>query len=470
MGLSYYRQYPALTIGFYPPGLHVVLAVAFLLFGTSHAAALAVIGFFLFALAAALYLLLRRVVAPAAASTAILLLLAGPEMVVWSQQVMLEVPMMALAAWSTWFLLRHGETGRPTDLWLAAALLVAALYTKQTALLPLAGAALGLVAWRGPGLLTRRHSWMVVAVTAVALLPLAIVQLKLGAFNVTSVMHREDVPVPQGFNLAALAWYGARLPEMFGPVLVALAAAAPVLLALRRGGGLPTGLLLIQGGWLVAAYLGLSVIALKETRHGLLLGVPLAILAALAIDRALSRGLARWLAVPVAAALLGWALHARPTPIITGYRAVADEVVRRDSDGGKVMVLSSRDGSFIVNLRLADPGRRFSVVRADKVFLDIAIMPELGLNPRDMSEDEVREAVARMGVEWVVAVPGLWQEAPVIASLHRLLGSDAFEAVGRFPVEGRAAEKEVILYRNRAAPPREAEDPEIILRGVGLKL
>lgn len=466
---AYYLKYPALTILFYPPLLSVAVGLTYAVLGVSHWAAMACISLFLLGLAAATYFWARRIAGPPAALAAALLLLAAPELLQWGQQVLLEIPMLALATGGALFLARYGEAGRPWDLAAAVLLLVLAAYTKQTAVFVAAGLLAGLLLWRGPGLLARRHVWVIAILAAVALVPLVLLQLKFGSFNLTSAAERSDMAGPARFSLESLSWYAVRLPAMLGwPALLLAAAAAFVLLRGRSARPMRGDLLLLLG-WLAATYVALSLIALKETRHGLPLLVPLAILAAVTLDRLAGfRPVRPWLPAAAAAAL-GLQLWLVPTRGATGYREAADLVAAAAPPGARVMFAGNRDGAFIFNMRTQER-QDLSVIRADKLFLNIAVMPGLGLNPRDVPSDEIAAMMNRYGISHIVTVPRVWAEAPVMARLDEVLHSAQFEEVARIPVTGPVEERELVVYRNLGTLADPPANPSISLPAVGMTL
>lgn len=463
---AYYLKYPALTILFYPPLLGVALGLTYAVLGVSHWAAVACIGLFLLGLAAATYLWARRLAGPPAALAVALLLLAAPELLQWGQQVMLEVPMLALATGGGLLLARYGDSGQPRHLAAAALLLVLAAYTKQTAVFVAAGLLAGLLPWQGAGLLARRHVWVVAALVAVAFVPLVLLQLRFGSFNLTSASARPDMPGPTRLSLESLAWYGVRLPAMLGwPALLLALASAPAL----RAGRLLRGDFLLLLGWLAATYAALSLIALKETRHGLPLLVPLAILGGVALDRLVRFRPLRPMLPAAAAAALGAQLWLHPTRGATGYREAAALVAASAPPGARVMFAGNRDGAFIFNVR-TQQRRDLSVIRADKLFLDITVMPGLGLNPRDVPANEIAAMLNRYGVSHVVTVPRVWAEAPVMARLDAVLHSPQFEEVARIPVTGPVGERELVVYRNLGKLSDPPDNPTIMLPSIGVTL
>ncbi len=455
--IGYYMQYPALTVGFYPPVMHLALALAFALFGVGHGVAAAVAILFFFAYLVATYLLARRLAPFWGALAAAVLIAAAPEIVRWGQQVMLDIPAIALASWAVVMLVRYGMSARARDLALSAVLALASLYTKQTLAPGLLGAALGLLAWRGLPVLRRPHLWVIVAVTLVLLVPLVWLQLRFAQFNLVSAEHGSYVGMPTQLSAASLGFYFGHLPAMAGWPLLLLAIAGALCVAVqwRILPPVARGTATIVFAWFAVAWIALTLIAQKETRHGLPLLVPLSILAAYALAQ-----LAAWIRRPQAvgaaalvlsATTFAWTLRGKPTPVITGIHQAAVDVARLMPQGGRVMLLSNRDGSFIFNLRVLDPHRRMTVVRADKLFLDIAVIPALGLHARDLSAAQIGAMMNSYGIAYVVATPGLWADAPVIGRLDGVLASPQFQAVEHIPVTGDAAEREVVVYRNLGA-------------------
>jgi hypothetical protein len=126
---------------------------------------------------------------------------------------------------------------------------------------------------------------------------------------------------------------------------------------------------------------------------------------------------------------------------------MAKLVASRAPDGARVLFLGNRDGSFIFNVRSRAPEKDLVIVRADKLFLDIEVMPERGLNPRGLNVAEIRDLMRRLGIRYVVTVPEIWTEAEVIRNFYALLAGEEFEQVAAVAVEGHAKEKELLLYR-----------------------
>ena len=198
--------------------------------------------------------------------------------------------------------------------------------------------------------------------------------------------------------------------------------------------------------------------------------VPLVVAAAMALDRLVTNRAVRWTIPVLAITLFVLTLANNPTPAVFGYREAVDRVVDLAPEGARVVFAGNSDGSFIFNLRADESRRDLSVVRADKLFLGIAITDSLGLNPKNFSKDQIASMLNRYGVSYVVTVPRVWAETPVMARFADVLESNQFEEVARIPVSGPTAERELVIYRNHGSLANPPEDFDIDLRGIGMTL
>jgi predicted membrane-bound mannosyltransferase len=118
---EYYARYPALSIGHHPPGLAMVLAASFTVFGVSvWAARLAIVALFLVAVLL-LYLLTRRLYDEVVAGWAALLFATQPYLGRFGQSVLSEVPAIALVLAAVYFLVRFRASARARDYFLFVA-------------------------------------------------------------------------------------------------------------------------------------------------------------------------------------------------------------------------------------------------------------------------------------------------------------------------------------------------------------
>jgi len=142
---AWFLRYPALSISLYPPLFPMAEAAMFAVFGFSHPVAQAAVAAFTALAAYGAYLTARTALPPLAAAGFTLLLFATPGMMLWSRQVMMEIPSLAFLLIGTAVLLRYQAAGGSWRLLLATAMVLAGVYTKQTAILATAAFGIALL-------------------------------------------------------------------------------------------------------------------------------------------------------------------------------------------------------------------------------------------------------------------------------------------------------------------------------------
>ncbi|WP_228894368.1 glycosyltransferase family 39 protein [Pseudoduganella aquatica] len=465
---DYYAQYPALTILFYPPLFYAISAPFYALFGVSEATALLVVALHYVAFAWGAWALFRNWLPAWHAALAAAALAALPEIAFWGRQVMLEVPSLAFFIWSAVLFTRYRRTARPLLLYCAAALLLLAMYTKLTAgFLALAYAGT-LLYERRAAMLKDRHLWLAALLACIGLVPLLVLTVKFGQANIQSASGINDSLVSRN-SLGGWLWYLRQFPGQMGWAVLAAAAAgllAGAVAAVRRRGldsaggegGLSRGDLVFWLLWLLAGYLFFSAIDLKEARHSVFILPPLVLAAALLLAR-LPRP--SWqlaaLAALAGAALLQTTLL-RPVPYVRGFAEAARLVAAQAPRDSSVLFSGYRDGSFVFNMRTHEERRDLTVVRADKILLNVAVRRELGVTEHDLSEDDILRQIQDLNVSYLVVQPGFWNDLAVMQRFERVLAQARFEVVARIPTPNnvKAYEKELVVYRNTAPSGRRA--------------
>ncbi len=467
---AYYAQYPSLVVLFYPPMLHVVLGLAFIPLGVSHLSAMIVVFAFYFAMILGLYTLGRRFFGPLAAAGVALAYSMSPEVAQWGRQVLLEVPMMAFLVWCAVFGLRFMDSQKPMDLYFMAFFGLGSLYTKQTGAFVILLLGLFFLVTHGKSLLRKRYFWATAVVSVVALIPLAVIQLKFGTFNATVASGHPDGV--SGFSFEGLSWYLVRLPGSLGWWVVAPAIAF-LLYSLTRLFRAPlsrdAAFIVL---WFMAAFLFFTIIDLKETRHGLPLYLPVVFAAVGFFSLPL---LKKWqeyggLALGVVACAMTLLFH--PSPHGEGYNAAADYIAEHAPPNAVVLFSGHKDGDFVFNIRAHDERGDITVVRADKLFLGIKILPHLGLNAVERSRNQITEELTRYGISYVVSDEESFSESEVIRNLISVLQGDGFERVAAIPVTGLPIVKveNLVIYRNKAELPAVPEKPSLELRMIDKKI
>lgn len=465
---SYYAKYPALTILFYPPLFYAISAPFYALFGVSEHTALLVVGLHYVAFAWGSFRLFRFWLGQWQALAATVMLVTAPEIAFWGRQVMLEIPSLAFAVWSAVVFTRYRREGRPSLLYWALVLLVLAMYTKITAAFLAVVYLAMLVSERRGALLRDRHAWGAAILSVVGLVPLIVLTLKFGQANMQSATGIADSLASRS-TLAGWTWYLERLPEQLGwPLVVAAVVGLAVLLARRRMDGFEKGDLLFWGLWFLFGYLFFSAIDLKEARHSLFILPPVVLAAVLGISSLLPARAALPASAVLAALVLGQTVFLRPVHYVGGYAEAADIVARKAARGTAVLFSGYRDGSFVFNMRAREDRSDLSVVRADKILLNVAVRRELGVKEKELDEADISERIDGLGIEYVVVQPGFWNDLAVMQRFERVMASEQFEEVARIktPANYPVQEKELVVYRNRH-PLKASSKQEIELPIIG---
>ncbi len=434
---GYYLRYPALTMFFYPPLVHAVLALAFSVFGVSALVAQAVVASFHLALLVGIFMLARRWLKAPYAFGAALIGGAGPEALVWGRQVMLDVPACALLVAACLCHLRWLDDERRSPPYGCAALLVAAIYTKYNAgfiLLPLAVALVGARSWawtRDP------RVWKAVAAAAASLVPALVMLTRFGAANFTSVVGSQSLDLPRT-SLDAWTFYLAALPHQLGwPALVLVPFGAVLLF---RSHAVARADRLLLASWWMAGYLILSFIALREPRHSLITLVPLAVAAMYALERLETRmgRLAQVAAVGLALGTTAWGLFLEPAPTVVGHADAARVVTQLARPEENILFSGYRDGSFIFAMRAL--GATQHTVRADKLLLRMFIARERGVEDRGLDRAAILALVRKYGIRYVVAESDFWTDLPSMAVLDSMLRDRTlFAEIARVPISANVA-------------------------------
>jgi len=117
-----------------------------------------------------------------------------------------------------------------------------------------------------------------------------------------------------------------------------------------------------------------------------------------------------------------------------------------------VLISTHRDGSFIFNMRADGKRRDIGTRRADKLFVEINIMRQLGIRDRELSQDAILKILNDQKVAVVVAQTGYLADQPSMQQFQRLLDNGGmFAVVGRVPLRGdvRKDERELVVYARK---------------------
>jgi hypothetical protein len=433
--INYYLRRPALTIMFYPPFFYGIEAAAFALFGVSHLIAQSTVALFVLLLAASVYVFARNVMAPLPAAGAALLAIGIPETAFWARQVMLDIPAYALIVTSACFLVNYLKYAKPRAIYLAAALLLAAIYTKYNAGFVAPAFAIAFVATKGSAFWRDRHALIAAVLAAVGLIPAIVIILKFGTQNLASVSGLQgSLPLN---SLACWLFYLEALPGQMGIVVAALAVGGLVLCAKRFLAGQDRrihGLLL---AWSGIGYLFFTLISLKESRDTIMVLMPLVVAAPLLLCAIIPKPFGGIAGFAIGAGTLVYTLTFCPVSRVDGYSQIARYLADNVPRDGVVVYSGYRDANLIFDLA-ALPGRGdISVIRVDKLLLSAPVGERRrGVTQANYDEAEIATLLHGLGATYFVIQPGFWSDLAVMARFDSVIASNDFEKVAQFDLVG----------------------------------
>jgi 4-amino-4-deoxy-L-arabinose transferase-like glycosyltransferase len=471
---DYYRQWPALTILFYPPLFYGVLAAVYAVLGVSEASALLTELTFLFLLAWGAYRLSRHWLDPPPALAVALLLLGAPELAFWGRQIMLDVPAYAFLVWAAEFLVRHLKSGQKWALFGAVICAVAAAYTKYNAVffvVPIAMSLLYAYGWR---VFRQRAVLQAAALGGILLLPLVGIFFAFGSYNLGQAAAVRGAEASR-WSIAELTYYARIMPSViswptlvFACLYVLALPFAPVLRLARADA-------IFLGSWLLVGYAFYSMIAVKEPRHVLFITYPLALAAVLAIDGTLAKfRLRHGFSLAFAGGTLALTLTTGTVPAVAGMREAAEAAAQLAPPETNVAFWGSRDGTFIYAMRAYSGRRDLGVVRLDKILLsDVAVYVEHGFKENAIKPDELIDTLRDLHVQYVVFQTRYHDDLASVKALEEALGSDKFSEVERIPMTanyGKGYMADLIIYRMKAEVPRGRVAPAMQIKLLGRSL
>jgi uncharacterized membrane protein len=444
----YYLQYPGINIGFYPPFFYLTAAPFLAVFGASHAVVQAVVA--LYALAAGLlaYLIAARTMPRIPALATALCILGLPEMSLWSRQVQPDVPAVALLLATAYLLIRHLENGKAGWLWATSLCLGLAMLTRVQVMHAIPVVGLLLLAYRGG----KYPSFKVKAWAAMLLAALSFPSLAATLyFSRTNQALAQNMPdMPGRWTLGNWTWYAEQLPGQMGwPALVfTIAGLIAAGVSYRQNKSVASA---VAAAFCLGSWIFFSVVSNKDPRFNLPSLPFLFLVASMGLAWLMPRAarvalplLALWLAVQ--------ALWVTEVPVARGFKEAALLSASLAPKNANTLISAHRDGSYIFDMRTMAGRRDIGIRRADKLFVEIDIMRELGIKDRNLDQAAIARMLQSQNVAVIVAQAGYLSDQPTMRNFQALLDAgQLYEKVRVIPMTGktRPDERELVVYKRK---------------------
>ena len=434
--VDYYLQYPALGILHWPPFFHASLGAFMLAFGTTLLAARVLIVVFSLIACNYLYAIVERTHDAVTASVAMALLGLSPLMFEMSHYVMLEVPTLASSIAALFYFLRHLDSGRRRDLYLASVASSLALLTRFDGAYLVPTFLILCIARGRLDILKRREFFIAVAIAMVLTLPTYAVMFKmLGSVHTQVVVSGTYPDATRPFHPLNFLSYPVWLPRQMGwfALVPAILGCAASLRARNRSAAWPYFAVLI------AVYAMIVSVAEIEPRHAIYWSPALAFFAAYAgppRSSANRRCVLRRSAILVVAGTF-WSTTRKAVYYLSGYEDAARYVVDHTTRSRFCLFDHNLNGDFIFQVRRHDPARRLWILRGDKLFYSTLIDPQMGYREFVSGEADILKGIAEYDPEFLVLEePSIGVRLPMAEALRSAVHAhpDRFSLEARFPI------------------------------------
>jgi hypothetical protein len=198
----------------------------------------------------------------------------------------------------------------------------------------------------------------------------------------------------------------------------------------------------------LSSWLFFTLVSNKEPRFNLPTLPFLYIVAAMGLYR-IWPFMARLALMAVAAWLCYQALAVAQVPVADGFREATELAQANTPQGQNVLISAHRDGSFIFDMRTMGKRRDIGLRRADKLFVEINIMRQLGIKDQNLDQNAIRAILNNQRVAVVVAQAGYLADQHSMQEFQKLLDEGGmFKIVGRVKMRGDLMkdERELVVY------------------------
>jgi hypothetical protein len=465
--IAYYARYPALSMPVdYPPLFPMVEAIFLSIFGISRFTARLSVLFFAILATVVWYKLIRLIYDEKIAFYSTALFITTPLIVLWSREVMLEMPTLALIILSVYFFYNFFERNKEKHIYYCALTTVFSILSKQTAffILPL---------FLSYILMTKKHRYLLKKEVIISsflvtflLIPQVIITLKYG-----NAVMAAGLAGYSRWSFNNWLHYIRILPDLLTLPVLILSTISMVLTLIKRKH--KNAMLFFL--WVGCYYIVFSYIYGKVERYAYFWIPPFSLFAALTVTY-LPQKVKR---IPVFTILLmllcvfqfayGYNV---PTRFIAGYEEAA-RYVAKNPRGDAVLFDGYLDGNFIFHIRRYDANRNMIVLRGSKI---------LYLFPRNQSSHEfiqyvlddtdIYKILNDYGVGYVVVEDEIVEGTKASQILRQALNSENFTLVRKVKLDTQGTMKNVslLIYQYNEDVRMNAESIHITLPGIGKDL
>ena len=363
----------------------------------------------------------------------LLLWLSNPNIYIYSQNILLEIPTLSMSILTLYLLYRYFSAPSVRMGILLGITTGLMLWTNQKAVFMLPMFLLYPLCSKKPKLLLARSTWILAAVILLFLIPLTLLSIWLGAHNIALSIKNNIAPqqaqIVQNGHSQLLVYLYYLYHDHFSLPILSLAVLGIAIAIFKKDNNS-----ILYGLTIFCVYLTFTIISVKIPRYAIYWIPAFCFFAALGvfeIAHALSERINSGKVIPYVLCALPVIFQIGTTfPIhiyhVSGYEAAARYVLKH-SRSPVLFFNGMGNGQFSFFVRKLDPEKRFMILRGQKIISTSLIHNDHHMTVYLHNIKEIHNELQRMGVQYaVVESPLETPEIPAYKDLMNLLQNPEF--------------------------------------------
>ena len=470
--VEYYVRYPSLSVGQRPLFFPAVEALLYAMMGLTYTAPRIGILLFLYVGMLSWVLLVTKTHNIKVAVLSLLLWLSNPNIYIYSQNILLEIPTLSMSLLTLYLLYRYFSTPSVRMGILLGITTGLMLWTNQKAAFMLPMFLLYPLCSKKPKLLMTRNTWILATVILLFLIPLTFLSIWLGDHNIALSIKDHMAPrqaqmVKNGHS-QLFVYLLFLYQDHFSLPILSLAVLGIAIAIFKKDGNS-----VLYGLTIFCVYLTFTIISVKIPRYAIYWVPPFCFFAALGIleiAQALSRRIKQrkmlitysLCSIPIIFQIgISFPIHIYH---VSGYEAAARYVLKH-SRSPVLFFNGTGNGQFSFFVRKLDPEKRFMILRGQKIISTSLIHNDHHMTVYLHNMKEIHDELQRMGVQYaVVESPLETPEIPAYKALMNLLQNPKFFTLKKtIPLKivppHWNKDYKLLIYENRSPSPINRNQP-----------
>ncbi|MBN1971716.1 MAG: glycosyltransferase family 39 protein [Candidatus Delongbacteria bacterium] len=460
---QYYAKYPALSLAWYPPLFAITEAIFYSLFGISIYTARLTVVFFALLGVSIWYMLVRKIYNREVAFYSGLLFISTPLIFYWSHSVMLEIPTLAMILLCFFCFYNYFELFKKKYAYYLALSISGALLTKQIAAFILPVFLSYILIGKKYKMLIKQECIISYFILALFLIPLIGFNINFGTLGISATVGEFSGKI-KGDIVEQWIHYLRYLPNniITWPVLL-LAVVSIVFILIKKN---DKGKSLLFFLWIFWWYICFSYISgsVREIvqygeYYGILVIPPFCLFAVLSLNALknrlrntlLNKFIPFFVFIAIIIYQITLSYNAKIYYLPNVYEKAA-KFVCQSPKGLTTFVCANYDGNFIFHLKKYDVDRKMIVLRADKIFVSLAVHEKYGVIPHISDENEIHNILKKYCTGYIIVEDKILGELiniKAIEMFRNILDSGHFTLIRHIKSEDNVVNNKFGFFHQR---------------------